>query len=133
MFSPSAMTTYAVARTMSPTTSALGPKASGASAASAIRAAAVPARRSRRRRSISGSRRRAMGVRGLGHRAPLRVAAGVRLAHAARPLGGPEGVDPPGQDRRADAVERRAILGVERIHLRAQDREAGVGDLAREG
>ena len=60
------------------------------------------------------------------------MAAGVRLAQAAGPLGRAEGVDPPREDRRADAIERRAVLGVQRIDLRAQDREPRGRDLPRE-
>ena len=40
-----------------------------------------------------------------------RMAARVRLAQAARPLGRAQGVDPPGENRRADAIERRAVVG----------------------
>src|SRR5215213_324917 len=130
MFRPSAMTTYAAARTMSLSTSALGPTASGTSAASAINATG-PSRR-RARRSTSGPARRAMRVRRARDRAPLRMAAGTRLAQAAGPLGRSEGVDPSGQQPRADAIERRAVLRVQRVDLRAQDREASGGDLARE-
>src|SRR3954467_3404568 len=129
MFRPSAMTTYAAARTMSLSTSALGPTASGASAASAI-SATGPSRR-RERRSTSGAARRAMRVRRARHRAPARMAAGMRVAQAAGPLGRSEGIDPPGQEPRADAIERRAVLRVEGVDLLAQDREASGGDLAR--
>src|SRR5215213_9514493 len=130
MFRPSAMTTYAAARTMSLSTSAPGPTASGASAASAI-SATGPSRR-RARRSTSGPARRAMRVRRARHRAPPRMAARARLAQAAGPLGGPDGVDPPGQELRADAIERRAVLRVQRADLLAQDREASGGDLTRQ-
>src|SRR5215217_6827325 len=130
MFSPSAMTTYAAARTMSLSTSALGPTASGTSAASAINATG-PSRR-RARRSTSGPAPRAMHVRRARHRAPLRMAAGTRVAQAARPLGRPEGIDPPRQEPRADATERRAVLRVQRLDLLAQDREASGGDVGRQ-
>ena len=62
-----------------------------------------------------------MRVRGVRHRAPLRMTAGVRLAQAACPLGRSQRVDAPGEDRRADAIERCAVVGVQRVDLRTQD------------
>src|SRR5215218_4824554 len=58
-----------------------------------------------------------MRVRGARHRAPVRMTTGARLAQAACPLGGSYAVDPSGQDRRAYAIERRAVVWVQCIDL----------------